>query len=68
MSEINVTWNTQELNVKLSQRIATVTKAGPIGPAGVPGPQGPQGPQGPAGIHVGTTPPEDTTILWRDTN
>jgi hypothetical protein len=68
MNEINVAWKTQQINIKLSQRIATVTKAGPIGPAGVMGPEGPQGPQGPAGIHVGTTPPADTSILWYDTN
>jgi hypothetical protein len=29
---------------------------------------GAPGPQGLSGIHVGTTPPEDTSVLWYDTN
>lgn len=68
MNEINVAWKTQQINVNLSQRVATVTKAGPMGPPGVEGPEGPPGPQGSSGVHVGTTPPADTTLLWYDTN
>lgn len=29
---------------------------------------GAPGPQGESGIYVGTTPPDDTSILWYDTN
>jgi len=47
--------------------------AGPQGPAGAKGATGstgatgPQGPAGSSGVHIGTTPPADTTRLWVDT-
>lgn len=70
MSEINVVMRTQEINVTFGAAgsVVSVVAAGPPGPVGFQGPQGPQGPPGPAGIHVGTTPPADTSLLWYDTN
>lgn len=32
------------------------------------GPAGPQGPPGDPGVHVGPTPPSDTSLIWVDTS
>jgi hypothetical protein len=68
MNELTVKSHTQIIEVKSPEQTVTVISAGPPGPAGIQGPTGPTGPQGPAGVHVGTTPPADTSILWYDTN
>jgi len=68
MSTINVIAKTQVITVDPATQVVSVTLAGPVGPQGEQGPEGPTGPIGPAGIHVGTTPPLDTSILWYDTN
>ena len=68
MKEIKVHSTTQYIKVDPSTPAVSIINAGPLGPPGTVGPQGPQGPIGPSGIHVGTIPPEDTSILWYDTN
>lgn len=40
--------------------------SGEPGATGATGPMGPSGPPG-GGVHIGDTPPEDTSLLWIDT-
>lgn len=39
-----------------------------VGAAGPTGNTGPVGPAGPVAIHVGLTPPTNTSLLWVDTS
>lgn len=39
-----------------------------VGPQGPQGSTGAQGPQGTAGVYTGTTPPDDTDLIWVDTS
>ena len=68
MRNITINSTTQRIIIDPTSSEVTVLSAGPQGPVGVAGPEGPQGPIGLSGVHVGTIPPTDTSILWYDTN
>lgn len=70
MTELKVLYSTQRILVDPPSQAVSIINAGPQGPRGsqgVIGLTGPPGPQGLSGVHVGTTPPLDTSILWYDT-
>lgn len=70
MTQLKVLYTTQRIIVDPPTQAVSIINAGPQGPRGSQGEiglTGPVGPQGPSGVHVGTTPPPNTSILWYDT-
>jgi hypothetical protein len=58
MTNLQVILSTQRIIVDPPTLAVSIVYAGPVGPPG---------PQGLAGVHAGSTPPPDTTILWYQT-